>query len=122
MVYTINKKLAEKIGIREALVFEYVYGHILNKAKKGNTLIKGEHWCRISHKMLSVKFPVLSRDVSRHILKNLVIGGLLKQDEINTSSFDRTASYALTEIGKAIIHEVQKVGNTEKKEARAWQR
>ena len=65
--------------------------------------ICGDYWCRISHKTLSAKLPILTVDTARRALEGLVKANLIKKKENNASRFDRTASYTLTEYGLEVM-------------------
>ena len=105
MVYQINRKLAEMFGLRDALVLTEIYEQLKMQAELEAPLIEGEYWYRASHKVMSARFPILSPNMARGVFTRLVTKGILRKAEHNASRFDRTASYALTEYGRALLEE-----------------
>ena len=105
MEYKINKKLAEKLGLRDALVLSEIYENLEWQKESKCPLIEGVHWYRASYKVMSARFPILSLDMARGVFERLVVKGILRKAEHNVSRFDRTASYALTEYGRALLEE-----------------
>lgn len=105
MEYRINKKIAEKLGLRDALVLTEIYEQLKMQAELEYPMIDGEYWYRASHKVMSARLPVLSVDMARGVLERLVKQGILRKSEHNASRFDRTACYTLTEYGRALMEE-----------------
>ena len=105
MEYRINKKIAERFGLRDALVLTEIYGQLKLQANIRAPMIDGEYWYRASHKVMSARFPVLSVDMARSAFERLITKGILRKSEHNASRFDRTACYTLTEYGSALMEE-----------------
>lgn len=105
MEYKINKKLAEKLGLRDALVLSEIYENLEWQKESKSPLIEGVHWYRASYKIMSARFPILSPEMARGVFERLVAKGILRKSEHNVSRFDRTASYTLTEYGRALLEE-----------------
>lgn len=104
MNYVINASLAHMLGFNCAMVLQLICEDIVGKSDNGEEPdICGDYWCRVSHKMLSAKLPILTEDTARRALENLVAFGILKKKELNKSRFDRTASYTLTEYGLEVM-------------------
>ena len=105
MNFIVNRKLAVKYGVKEAMVLNRIRAELLAREVMNYPKRAGKHWCRMSYKMLSVKIPVLTEDSAGRILRRLVSLGILQRGIHNDSCFDHTASYTFTEYGKAIVEE-----------------
>ena len=105
MNYIVNRKLALKYGVREAMVLNKIRAELIARELMNYPRRAGKHWCRMSYKMLSLKLPVLTVSSAGRILRKLVAVGVLQRGIHNDSSFDHTSSYTFTEYGKAVMED-----------------
>lgn len=101
MLCIYSDKISMLCGINAALIAGYIW----NESKVHSVQFQGKDWIRCSKRSLSVAFPFMGEKAVSNALKKLVNAGILKKCECNDSSFDRTASYAFTEIGEAFMTE-----------------
>lgn len=105
MNFIVNRKLAVKYGVKEAMVLNRIRAELLAREVMHYPKRAGKHWCRMSYKVLAAKLPVLTVSSAGRILRKLVALGLLQKGVHNDNCFDHTASYTFTEYGRAIVED-----------------
>lgn len=105
MLCMYSDKISILCGINAALIAGYIW----NESKENAVQFQGKDWIRCSKRNLCVIFPFIGGKAVSNALKKLVNAGILKKCEYNDSSFDRTASYAFTEIGEAFMTEEEEI-------------
>ena len=105
MLCMYSDKISILCGINAALIAGYIW----NESKENAIQLQGRNWFRCSKRSLCVVFPYMGEKAVSNALKKLVSAGILKKCECNYSSFDRTASYAFTEIGEAFMTEEETI-------------
>ena len=79
MNFIVNRKLAVKYGVREAMVLNRIRAELLAREVMNYPKRAGKHWCRMSYKVLAAKLPVLTEYSAGRILRKLVALGLLQR-------------------------------------------
>lgn len=101
MLCMYSDKISILCGINAALIAGYIW----SESKENAVRFQGKDWLRCSKKSLCIAFPFMGEKAASNALRKLLNVGILKKCEYNFSSFDRTASYAFTEIGEAFMTE-----------------
>ena len=105
MNFIVNRKLAVKYGVKEAMVLNRIRAELLAREVMNYPKRAGKHWCRMSYKVLAAKLPVLTEYSAGRILRKLVALGLLQKGVHNDNCFDHTAFYTFTEYGHTIVED-----------------
>ena len=105
MNFIVNRKLAVKYGVKEAMVLHRIRAELIAREVVNSPRQGGKHWCRMSYKVLAARVPVLTASSAGRILRKLVAIGILQKGCHNDSPFDHTASYTFTEYGRAIVED-----------------
>lgn len=103
MDFYINSTLAQKYGIKEAIVLDVIDEELFKREEKNAPRICGKCFLRMSAKMLSAKVPMLTVSSANRVLKHLVDAGILASAELNATPFDRTRSYTFTDYGECVM-------------------
>lgn len=106
MNHTFNVEIAVKYGILEAILFENI-AYWVDKNRANNVHFhEGIYWTYNSAKAFSELFPYASSRTISRALHRLCEEGLIAIGNYNTSPYDRTAWYALTEAGMRLRQNV----------------
>lgn len=102
MEHHFNLKAATNFGVEEAVLLHNIFFWIeKNKANKRH-FYDGNYWTYNSLEAFAELFPYWSKRQIERIINNLVKKGALVKGNYNTSSYDRTSWYAITETVKTI--------------------
>jgi hypothetical protein len=97
MNHILYTAVAEKYGIRAALVCGYLWQQQAELENRGD-------WLRVSQRAMTAFMPFLSvRSIGRSA-KRLDEAGVIRRKEKNESAFDRTHSYRFTDYGQRLMH------------------
>ena len=111
MQHSFDIEIAEKYGVSEAILLQHLWFWIeKNKANEVN-FYDGTYWTYNSAKAFVKLFPYMTQRQIQNALKRLKEKGIIKTGNYNKSSYDRTLSYAFTELGKSIMQKC-KMENT----------
>lgn len=104
MVYHMfDVDVAKEVGIIAAILFQHIAFWCQHSYANGTNYYEGRYWTYNSIKAFRDIFPYLSKSQVDTALKKLVDAGLIVKGNFNKSTYDRTAWYALTEIGNALF-------------------
>ena len=107
MTHTFDSNIAKQIGVNAAVLFNYFSFWIAkNEANKSN-YHNGHYWTYNSVKALQELFPYMTARQIGTAIKKLIDEGLVIKDNFNTDKYNHTLWYAITDKGKAIIHQSQ---------------
>lgn len=99
MEHHFNVELAKKIGVDCAVVFNhFVYWIQKNMANEKN-FYDGHYWTYNSAVAMVKLFPYYTKKQIERIVNKLVSEGYLIKGNYNQSKYDRTAWYAITDMG-----------------------
>lgn len=96
-------EVAKEVGIIAAVLFQHIAFWCQHSYANGTNYYEGRYWTYNSIKAFREIFPYLSKSQVDTALKKLVDAGLIVKGNFNKSTYDRTAWYALTEIGNALF-------------------
>ena len=103
MDFYVNSALAQRYGIKEAIVLDVIDEEICNKEQRRESKIYGSYFCRMSAKMLSANVPMITKSSAARVLRYLVDEGVLSRARYNAHPFDMTYSYTFTEYGRCVM-------------------
>tara|TARA_R110000737_G_scaffold103064_1_gene136383 strand:+ start:61 stop:816 length:756 start_codon:yes stop_codon:yes gene_type:complete len=112
MEYSFNIHIAKKYGVDEAIMIKNFQFWILKNEASEKHSHKGSYWTYNSVSSFAKVFPFWTKSQVSRVLKSLIDKNLLKVDNFNKVSYDRTRWYSFTDHA---IHEMQKciVANAE---------
>lgn len=103
-MFSFKTDIAEKYGIKAAVVAQFIWESINEKNYDGNQYFHDEkYWCRCSVKMMSVYMPFFSEHMLKDALQLLLKKRLIRKGRFNQSGFDKTNWYTFTEFGEKIM-------------------
>ena len=98
-----NQEIAEKCGIREAVVATFLWDRI---ARDDEPLYHhGRLWTRISQPMITSAMPFITISMVRGSLAKLKKKGIIKSGVFNVNRFDHTNWYAFTDFGEEMMEQ-----------------
>ena len=102
MVHFFDVEVAQKYGMECAVVFQNIAFWVDHNKQNGVHYHDDAYWTYNSSKAFEALFPYMSyQKIGRALLK-LEESGLIKSGNYNTSHFDKTKWYTLTEVGYSI--------------------
>ena len=102
MNHNFDVDIAVKYGLLEAILFENIVYWVNKNRANGMHFHDGLYWTYNSSKAFSEIFPYASSRTISRALHHLRDEGLIAMGNYNTSSYDRTTWYAVTEKGNSI--------------------
>ena len=103
MNHSFNVEIASEYGIEEAILLNYFEFWIAtNKANKSN-FHDGKYWTYNSVASFEELFPYMSKKQIRTALNNIREKGLILTGNYNTSAYDRTLWYSLSDLASSIL-------------------
>ena len=113
MMIEFSESLAREVGVREAIIAQYLWETLLKSIEEG-TETEREHklWVKASGRDLTAAFPFFSKDGCLDALRNLRDAHILVKGSFNDSRFDHTYWHAFTGYGmKMILKETEVAEN-----------
>lgn len=108
----IDRTLAKKIGLNEAIILQQIHYWISNNKKANRNFINGMYWTYNSMKEWhESEFSFWSFDTVKRTFAKLVKNGLLLKDNFNKDKRDRTAWYTINYVK---LNEIMKTETIEK--------
>lgn len=94
--------VAKEYGVNAAVILHNINFWLEKNEANGSNLHDGNYWTYNSVKAFKKQFYYLSEKAINTALKKLEKEGIIVTGKYNSSAYDRTKWYALTERGKAI--------------------
>lgn len=104
MVHTFESDIAVKYGVNAAILLQNLRFWIEKNAANEKHFYDGYYWTYNSIKAFEGMFPYMSTRQIRTALDKLENEGIIISGNYNTSTYDRTKWYALTEVGYALFN------------------
>tara|TARA_R110002153_G_scaffold216051_1_gene368679 strand:- start:1878 stop:2777 length:900 start_codon:yes stop_codon:yes gene_type:complete len=102
--HSFSVDVASSFGVSCALMLQhFCFWYLKNKSDNVN-FYKGDYWVRMKQDTLAQYLPYFTKRQLRHLTDKMVDLQLLKQDQFNQRSNDRTKWYSLTEEAKKILN------------------
>lgn len=98
MNHSFDVDIAIKFGVSEAILIENFRFWIVKNRANRRHLHDGRYWTYNSTKALTELFPYWSQDQIKRTLKRLEDAGVLLSGNFNTSPYDRTKWYSLSDL------------------------
>lgn len=95
MNHSFNVELATKYGIEEAILIENFAFWIKKNIANNVNYVNGEYWTYNTAKALEELFPYMNLKKIQRILVKLENLGVIKSDNYNSKSYDRTKWYSI---------------------------
>ena len=89
--------IAKRVGIREAVVYEYIRFWCEKNRRSNRNLHDGYHWTYGSASKISESMPFISKKQIWLSIKNLHKADLIDIGRYNKKNYDRTAWYRIKE-------------------------
>lgn len=102
MIHWFDVEVATRYGIVEALLLAHIHFWVNKNEANEKHFHEGHYWTYNSRKALQTIFPYVSDKTISRALKHLVEEGLVIEGKFNTSPYDKTLWYALTNLGYSI--------------------
>ena len=97
MIHSFDSKIAEKYGVKEAIMLhDFHFWHLTNQANENN-FRDGRYWTYNSVRAFTERYPFWTVKIIRTTIAKLVEYGLLDEGSYNTARFDQTKWYSLTD-------------------------
>ena len=107
MEHSFSVEIAEKLGITPAILLNNIYFWTRYNEANDRNYHDGMYWTFNSSKSWKELFPYLTDRQISYALKKLKEEGYIITGNYNEMKYDRTLWYAITELGKSIIHNCQ---------------
>jgi len=102
--HAFSVEVAKSFKVDIALLLQHFsFWYLKNKSDNIN-LYKGDYWVRMKADTLVEYFPYFTKRQLRYCIDKMIDLGLLKQDQFNDKSNDRTKWYSLTKEAKKILN------------------
>ena len=102
--HSFSVDVAASFGVNCALMLQhFCFWYLKNKSDNVN-FHKGDYWVRMKQDTLLQYLPYFNKRQLRHLTDKMVNLQLLKQDQFNQRSNDRTKWYSLTDEAKKILN------------------
>ena len=107
MNHPLNVELAMRIGLRTALVAQYLW-ESCDERFEGRIpseigIFDGRAWLKMSQRTLTVVMPYLTRHTARYELSRLQRLGIVRARALSDVRFDHTNWYTFTEHGHDLM-------------------
>ena len=100
-MYKFRGNIAGKFGVNAAVVAEYLY---TSEDKLEQMEFAERVWYRCSAKRITVDNPFLTIDMTKHAIKILRNGGIIRSKRLLKSNYDHTNWYCFTEYGEKLMN------------------
>ena len=100
-MYKFRGNIASKFGVTDAVVAEYLY---TSEDKLEHLEFAEKVWYRCSAKRITVDNPFLTIDMTKHAIKILRNGGIIRSKRLLKSNYDHTNWYTFTEYGEKLMN------------------
>ena len=94
--YCFKENVSESMGVKPALLYEYIEFLCSVNKNNGTNLIDGKYFCRMSVKNISEHFPMFSPRQIKYCLKKLESKGYIESGCYNEKKYDKTKWYTIT--------------------------
>ena len=95
--------LAAVYGVNAAVILENIYYWCRHNQANERNFFDGRYWTYNSGKAFAELFPYMSQRQAMTAIQKLIDEGIIVKGNYNTSTYDRTSWYALTEMGESIM-------------------
>lgn len=99
MIQPLNVTLAERIGIRTALVAQCLWDLSLERCPAETDVFDGRRWLRMGQATLTTIMPYMTKNNARYELRRLKRLGIICARELNDNRFDHTNWYSFSDYG-----------------------
>lgn len=103
MTHSFDVEIAKEYGVNCAVILQHLYFWIAKNKANDRNFHDGRYWTYNSIKAFSDLFPYMTDKQIRNALKSLEETGLVLTGNYNSSAYDRTKWYALSEKGESIF-------------------
>lgn len=103
MVHTFDTKIASEYSVNAAIILQNIYYWIKKNEANDKHFYDGYYWTYNSVKAFEEMFPYMSKKQITTALTKLEEAGIIICGNYNSSAYDRTKWYALTEDGYELI-------------------
>ena len=107
MEHHFNVEIAKEYGILEAILIQNIYYWTLKNKANDKHYHNGYYWSYNSIKAFGELFPYVSQRQIQYSLKKLKDLGIIMTDNFNTSPYDKTLWYSISNKGLSIIQNCQ---------------
>ena len=97
MTYSFDTELAQKLGVNEAILLQNIVFWLLKNKANCSNYHDGRYWTYNSHKAFKELFPFWTENQIRRILESLFEKGVILKGDYNSSPYDKTKWYALSD-------------------------
>lgn len=103
MEHSFDIDVAREIGIEGAIILKAIYFWCKRNEANGKNIHEGYAWTYNTRKAFQEMFPYLSEKKIRSTLERLERLGYIKTGNFNSSAYDRTLWYTVTNTGVNIL-------------------
>lgn len=107
MEHHFNVEIAKEYGILEAILIQNIYYWTLKNKANDKHFHDGYYWTYNSIKAFGELFPYVSERQIQNALKKLKELGIIMTDNFNTSPYDKTLWYTISNKGISIMQKCQ---------------
>ena len=111
MIHFFDIDIAKRYGVLSAVLLQNLQHWIEKNKANGKNFFDGHYWTYNSRKAFTELFPYATTRQVDTALKKLIDDGVIITGNYNTSAYDRTLWYAITEKGNSILQKC-KMENT----------
>lgn len=103
IMHSFNVDIAKEYGILESILLNNIYFWVEKNKANGMNFYDGKYWTYNSVRAFNELFPYATPKKIRNTLERLHNYGLIETGNYNSSSYDRTLWYSLTEKGLSLF-------------------
>lgn len=103
MLQPLNVSLAQRIGIRTALVAQYLWDALEERYPAETNVFDGRRWLRMGQISLTTIMPYLTKHTARYELRRLKKLSIIRSRDLNDNRFDHTNWYCFTDYGSELM-------------------
>ena len=104
MEHSFDIKIAERIGINAAIILKHLYFWVAKNTADEKHFHDGRYWTYSSVKAMCELFPYLSKKQISGALEKLESFGLVMVGNYNSTPYDRTRWFTITESGYELLN------------------
>lgn len=117
MEHSFDIRVAERIGINAAIILKHLYFWISKNRANEKHFHDGRYWTYSSVKAMCELFPYLSKKQISGALEKLESFGLIMVGNYNSTPYDRTRWFSITDFGYELLNAKEEVRKNEKSDS-----
>lgn len=98
-----NIKVAKRVGVKEAILFNFISNEIVDAEIYEDNYYDGKYWCVRSAESISEHLPYMTEKSIRYSLNKLISEGFIIDKSNPYDKFDKTKWYTIGKMGEEYV-------------------